>query len=57
MIYGEGKDLSQLLIEDAVIVRKRENCEEMIKTLRKCLEYVNEARDFTFEEEKSIVFY
>lgn len=29
------------------MIRKREICEEMIKTLKKCLDYINEVRDFS----------
>jgi len=40
-----------LLLEDPEVVEKRERCEEMVKTLRKCIVYLNEVRDFNFKEE------
>jgi hypothetical protein len=48
-LYSEGVDLKTLLIEDNATVRKRETCEEMVKTLRKSLEHLNQVRDFHFE--------
>ena len=50
-LYSGDIDLKGLLVEDATTVRKREACEEMVKSLRKSLEYLNEVRDFYFEEE------
>ena len=48
-LYNGEIDLKSLLVEDHGTVRKREACEEMVKTLRKSLEYLNEVRDFHFE--------
>lgn len=40
-----------MLVEDNATIRKREACEEMVQTLRKSLEYLNEVRDFHFEQD------
>jgi Dynamin GTPase effector domain len=40
--------LKELLCEDNSTVRKREACKEMVATLKKSLEYLNEVRDFYF---------
>jgi len=40
------------LSEDNGTVKKREQCSEMVKTLRKSLEFLNEVRDFYFESEQ-----
>ena len=50
-LYNGETDLKALLVEDQITIRKREACEEMVKSLRKSLEYLNEVRDFYFEEE------
>ena len=49
-IYNDGQKLEKLLDEDVETKSKRENCEEMVKTLRQSLEFLNEVRDFYFEE-------
>ena len=49
-IYNDGQKLERLLDEDVETKSKRENCEEMVKTLRQSLEFLNEVRDFYFEE-------
>jgi hypothetical protein len=38
-------------VEDPEIIEKRLRCEDMIKELRKCLEYLNEARDYNIRED------
>jgi len=48
-LYNDGVDLKQLLSEDNLTVKKREACQEMVATLRKSLEFLNEVRDFYFE--------
>ena len=50
-LYQEGVDLKQLLSEDNATVKKREQCQEMVVTLRKSLEFLNEVRDFYFESD------
>lgn len=50
-IITEDCDIKALLIEDSEVVEKRTRCEEMIKTLRKCLEYLNEVRDFSIKDD------
>lgn len=50
-LYSEGINLKELLSEDNLTVRKREACQEMVATLRKSLEFLNEVRDFYFESD------
>lgn len=47
-IYNEQIELKSLLTEDTSTVKKREACKEMVGTLRKSLEFLNEVRDFYF---------
>ncbi len=47
---GES-NFHELLQEDGATKKKREVCEEMVKNLSKCMEFLNEVRDFYFEEE------
>ena len=44
-------DFSNLLQEDGATKKKREVCEDMVKNLAQCMEFLNEVRDFYFEEE------
>jgi len=50
-LYNENVDLKELLAEDTATVKKRTECEEMVKTLTQSLEFLNEVRDFYFESE------
>ncbi|CDW73557.1 dynamin-1-like protein [Stylonychia lemnae] len=50
-IYNGQVDLKELLVEDLGTVKKREACAEMVKSLKQGLEYLNEVRDFYFDEE------
>lgn len=50
-LYNEDVDLSELLAEDNATVKKREQCKEMVATLKKSLEFLNEVRDFYFESD------
>jgi len=50
-LYNDSVDLKQLLSEDNATVKKREACQEMVTTLRKSLEFLNEVRDFYFEND------
>ena len=50
-IYNDQVELKILLSEDNATVKKREQCKEMVTTLRKSLEFLNEVRDFYFESE------
>ena len=50
-LYNENTELSSLLSEDNATVKKREACQEMVATLRKSLEFLNEVRDFYFEND------
>ena len=47
---GESS-FQELLQEDGATKKKREVCEDMVKNLSKCMEFLNEVRDFYFEEE------
>lgn len=49
-IYNDETDLNSLLAEDSQTMKKREACKEMVSTLKKSLEFLNEVRDFYFEE-------
>lgn len=49
-IYNDETDLSYLLAEDSQTMKKREACKEMVATLKKSLDFLNEVRDFYFEE-------
>jgi replication fork clamp-binding protein CrfC len=51
-IITEDCDIKALLVEDGEVVEKRRRCEEMIKTLRKCLEYLSEVRDFSIKDDE-----
>ena len=48
---GDSGEFKNLLIEDDNTKRKREVCEEVVKSLGQCMEFLNEVRDFYFEEE------
>lgn len=50
-IYNDQVELKELLAEDNATLKKRETCKEMVATLRKSLEFLNEVRDFYFEAE------
>jgi dynamin 1-like protein len=50
-IYNDQVELKELLAEDNATMKKREACKEMVTTLRKSLEFLNEVRDFYFEAE------
>ncbi len=47
-IYNDQVELQSLLVEDANTKNKREACKEMVETLKKSLEFLNEVRDFYF---------
>jgi dynamin 1-like protein len=47
-IYNENVELKALLSEDNHTLKKREACKEMVATLKKSLEFLNEVRDFYF---------
>lgn len=50
-IYREDVDLGVLLAEDSATVKQRKDCQDMVATLRKSLEFLSEVRDFYFESE------
>ena len=52
-LYNESTNLKELLSVDNATVKKREACLEMVKTLRKSLEFLNEVRDFYFESDSA----
>lgn len=47
-IYNDQVELQSLLVEDSNTKNKREACKEMVETLKKSLEFLNEVRDFYF---------
>ena len=49
-LYSDDVNLNDLLMEDNATVKKRQACEEMVATLQKSLNYLNEVRDFYFQE-------
>ena len=49
-IYAEGVNLGDLLNEDQDTKIHREKTEQMVQTLKQSLEFLNEVRDFYFEE-------
>ena len=49
-IYIDGQGLEEYLKEDLETRQKREKVENMIRSLRSSLEFLNEVRDFYFEE-------
>ena len=51
-LYNENIDVKSLLDEDEATVKKREECANMVKSLQKSLENLNEVRDFYFESEQ-----
>lgn len=50
-IYTADADFKTLLVEDQATQRKREVCQEMVKNLEECMEFLNEVREFFFDEE------
>lgn len=50
-LYSDRENLAELLSEDTITIRKRNNCKEMVSTLRESLTFLNEVRDFYFESE------
>lgn len=50
-LYQPEADFKTLLIEDHATQKKREVCQEMVKNLELCMEYLNEVREFYFDEE------
>ena len=48
-MYSGKCDFKALVCEDEAIVKKREACKEMIRNLRKSLDYLNQVREFYFE--------
>jgi len=50
-LYSEGVNLNELLTEGNNNIKKREQCKEMVDTLKKSLEFLNEVRDFYFESD------
>lgn len=49
-IYQDGLEIDELMGEDASTRTQRLKCEDMVKTMRSSLEFLNEVRDFYFEE-------
>mmetsp|Transcript_25449 Transcript_25449/g.19199 ORF Transcript_25449/g.19199 Transcript_25449/m.19199 type:complete len:102 (-) Transcript_25449:44-349(-) len=53
-IIKEESDLQTLLEEDVEIIERRQRCQEMIQTLKKCIDYLNEVRDFAFKDQDAL---
>lgn len=49
-IYSDGLTLEELLVEDIETKQKRDKCEALVSQLKSSLEFLNEVRDFYFEE-------
>ena len=49
-IYQDGLNLEELMFEDTETRQQRQRCEDIVKTMRSSLEFLNEVRDFYFEE-------
>jgi len=54
-IYNDGSGLDELLVEDFETRLTREKVETMVKTLKSSLDFLNEVRDFYFEETENIL--
>lgn len=50
-LYNENVDLKELLSEDTATLAKRQQCNEMVEALKKSLKFLDEVRDFYFEQE------
>ena len=50
-LYNEHVNLEDLLAEDQETIRKRVQAKEMVTALSKSLEFLNDVRDFYFENE------
>ena len=55
-IYTRDVDFKTLLIEDAATMKKRDVCQDMVRNLSQCMEYLNEVRDYYFEEEPMRIY-
>lgn len=53
-IYNDGCNLEQFLSEDLETRQKRDKVEAMVATLKSSLEFLNEVRDFYFEENPNL---
>ena len=49
-IYQDGQHLDSLLQEDQSVKQSRDKSESMVKTLKASLDFLNEVRDFYFDE-------
>lgn len=56
-IYTRDVDFKTLLIEDASTMKKRDVLQDMVKNLSQCMEYLNEVRDYYFEEEPMRIYW
>ena len=53
-IYNDGMNLDQFLSEDLETRQRRDKVEAMVGTLKSSLEFLNEVRDFYFEENPNL---
>ena len=52
--FQDGQNLEALLNEDNETKAKRDKCETMVNTLKASLEFLNDVRDFYFEETSNV---
>ena len=50
-IYQDGANLGEILVEDGEVKQKRAKLTETINSLKESLDFLNEVRDFYFEDE------
>ena len=55
-IYTADADFKSLLVEDQGTQKKREACEEMVGSLEHCMDFLNEVREYYFEEEPMKIY-
>jgi len=54
-LYNEGKiDFEHLLQEEPAQARKREVCKDMVVSLKESLHFLNEIRDFHFDQKAEV---
>jgi len=47
---GDTLTLEEILAEDIETKQQRKKCEDLVKTFKTSLDFLNEVRDFYFEE-------
>ena len=51
-IYTADANFKNLLVEDQATKKKREACQEMVKNLEQCMEFLNEVREYQLMDEQ-----